>query len=131
MQIDPAVLLRRLIQDIQLSGGQIVIRNFDDRADVLTLKEALIFNCTGLGAAPRFGDAELTPATGLLVYCPPAPAVDYMTFGGGQGKLFLFPRSDVLLLGGTFKLGDYTTNAEEEETARIVTEHQKLFSRFG
>jgi hypothetical protein len=95
------------------------------------LKEALIFNCTGLGAAQLFGDAELTPAKGQLVYFPPDPAVDYMTFGGGQGNLYMFPRSDVLLLGGTFKLGDYTTNAEEEETARIVTEHQKLFSRFG
>jgi hypothetical protein len=43
----------------------------------------------------------------------------------------LIPRSDVLLLGGTFKLGDYTTHAEPEETARIVTAHWNLFAEFG
>lgn len=131
MQIDPAVLLRRLIQDFQISGGKFVIRNFRDRSDVLSVNESVIFNCTGLGAAELFGDEDLVPAKGQLVYLPPDPAVDYMTFGGGQGMLYMFPRSDVIILGGTFKLGDYTRHVEPDETARIVTEHQKMFSQFG
>jgi glycine/D-amino acid oxidase-like deaminating enzyme len=131
MQIDPAVLLRRLVQDFQIAGGKIVIRDFRDRSDVLSVAESLIFNCSGLGAAQLFGDAALVPAKGQLVYFPPDPHVDYMTIGGGQGLLHMFPRSDVILLGGTFKLGDSTTHAEPEETARIVTEHQRLFADFG
>jgi glycine/D-amino acid oxidase-like deaminating enzyme len=131
MQIDPAVLLRQLIEDFQIGGGKFVIREFKDRADVLSVNESVIFNCSGLGAAVLFEDDELVPAKGQLVYLPPDPAVDYMTFGGGEGMLYMFPRSDVILLGGTFKLGDYTTNPEPEETFRIVTEHQKLFAGFG
>ncbi|HSL72793.1 MAG TPA: FAD-dependent oxidoreductase [Longimicrobiales bacterium] len=131
MQIDPAVLLRRLIQDFQAAGGKFVIRDFKDRSDVLSLAESLIFNCSGLGAAQLFGDSELIPAKGQLVYFPPDPEVDYMTFGGGRGQLHMFPRSDVILLGGTFKRGDYTSHAEPEETERIVTEHQRLFANFG
>lgn len=131
MQIDPAVLLRRLIQDFQAAGGKIVIREFKDRSDVLSLAESLIFNCSGLGAAQLFQDAALIPAKGQLVYFPPDPQVDYMTFGGGRGLLHMFPRSDVILLGGTFKLGDYTTHADREETARIVAEHERLFADFG
>lgn len=131
MQIDPAVLLRRLIRDFQASGGRFVIRNFSSRSDILSVPEPVIFNCTGLGAAELFGDTELTPAKGQLVYLPPDPAIDYFTFGGGRGILYMFPRSDVLLLGGTFKLGDYTTNPEADETERIVREHQRLFSQFG
>ncbi len=131
MQIDPAVLLRRLIQDFQAAGGKFVIRDFKDRPDVASLAESVIFNCSGLGAAQLFGDTELIPAKGQLVYFPPDPQVDYMTFGGGRGDLYMLPRSDVILLGGTFKLGDYTTHAEPEETERIVTEHQRLFSDFG
>lgn len=131
MQIDPAVLLRRLIQDFQAAGGKIVIRDFKGRSDVLSLAESLIFNCSGLGAAQLFEDTALIPAKGQLVYFPPDPQVDYMTFGGGRGLLHMFPRSDVILLGGTFKLGDYTTHADPEETARIVTEHQRLFADFG
>jgi len=131
MQIDPGTLLRQLTADFQLAGGRLVIRNFDDRADVLALRETVIFNCTGLGAASLFGDSDLVPAKGQLVYLPPDPAVDYMTFGGGQGLLHMFPRSDVLLLGTIFKIDDSSRNVEPGETERIVQEHKKLFDSFG
>jgi glycine/D-amino acid oxidase-like deaminating enzyme len=131
MQFDPAILLRQLVEDFLVAGGQFVIRNFADKPDVLSLAQPVIFNCTGLGAAKLFDDTELTPAKGQLVYLPPDPGVDYMTFDGGQGMMYMFPRSDVILLGGTFKLGDYSTHVEDDETARIVTEHQKFFSEFG
>ena len=135
MQIDPGTLLRQLTADFNLAGGRFVIRNFDERANVLALREAVIFNCTGLGAAALFDDSNLVPAKGQLVYLPPDPAVDYMTFGGGfggeHGFLHMFPRRDVLLLGGIFKLGDSSRNVEADETERIVQEHKKLFDSFG
>lgn len=131
MQIDPGTLLRALIQDFQLAGGRIEIRNFSTVSDVLSLAEPVIFNCTGLGAASLFGDDELVPAKGQLVFLPPDPAVDYMTLGGGRGQLYMFPRTDVLLLGGTFKPGDYSSQPEPEETERIITEHVRLFEQFG
>jgi len=131
MRIEPAILLRRLTQDFQIAGGRYVIRSFDKLDDVLALREPLIFNCTGLGAAELFGDAELTPAKGQLVFLPPDPAVDFMSFGGGRGMLYMFPRTDVVLLGGTFKLGDYTRHPEPEETERMVTEFQRIYSNFG
>ena len=131
MQIDPAVLLRRLTQDFQLAGGKFVVREFIDVPDVLSLAEPVIFNCTGLGARKLFGNEELTAAKGQLVFLPPDPAIDYMTFGGGRGMLHMFPRSDVLLMGGIFKAGDFTTHVEPDETERIVTEHQRLFAAMG
>ncbi len=78
-----------------------------------------------------FNDTDLVPAKGQLVFLLPDPGVDYMTIGGGQGMLHMIPRSDVLLLGGIFKLNDYTMHTEPDETARIVTEHQRIFSNFG
>ena len=131
MQIDPGTLLRQLTADFQLAGGRIVIRNFANLQAVLGLDEDVIFNCTGLGAAALFGDEELVPAKGQLVFLPPDPGVDYMTFGGGQGLLHMFPRGDVLLLGGIFRRGDSSANVEAEETERIVHEHETLFRSFG
>lgn len=135
MQIDPGTLLRQLTADFQLAGGKFVIRNFDDLSSVLAVKENVIFNCTGLGAAALFDDENLVPAKGQLVYLPPDPAVDYMTIGGGfggdNGFLHMFPRGDVLLLGGIFKRGDGSRNVETAETERIVQEHQELFASFG
>ena len=135
MQIDPGTLLRQLTADVQLSGGRFMIQNFADRAEVLALREPVIFNCTGLGAAALFDDSDLVPAKGQLVYLPPDPAVDYMTFGGGSfgkhGFMHMFPRGDVIVLGGVFKLGDGSRNVEVNETERIVQEHEKLFNAFG
>jgi len=131
MQFDPGTLLRQLTADFQIAGGKFVIRNFVDQADILTLPETVIFNCTGLGAATLFDDSDLVPAKGQLVHLPPDPAIDYMTFGGGRGALHMFPRSDVLLLGTIFKPGDGSRNVEALETERIVQEHKKLFDSFG
>ena len=130
MMIEPAIFLRRLTEDFLQAGGAFVIRNFEDKAELVALDEPVIFNCTGLGAGKLFGDTEITPAKGQLVYMPPDPDVDYLTIGGGSSNLYMFSRSDVLLLGGTFKIGDWTTHPEPEETARIVAEHQRIFSKF-
>ena len=89
------------------------------------------FRISVLGAAALFGDEELVPAKGQLVFLPPDPGVDYMTFGGGEGLLHMFPRGDVLLLGGIFRRGDSSANAEAQETERIVHEHEALFRSFG
>jgi glycine/D-amino acid oxidase-like deaminating enzyme len=135
MQIDPGTLLRRLTADFQAAGGKLVMRHFEDRPAVLALPEPVIFNCTGLGAAVLFDDPDLVPVKGQLVFLPPDPAVDYMTFGGGSfgdhGFLHMFPRGDVVVLGGTYRVGDSSRNVEANETERIVQEHQALFDAFG
>lgn len=133
MQIDPGTLLRQLTADFQLAGGKFVIRNFDDVTGILALSEPVIFNCTGLGARELFDDADLVPAKGQLVFLPPDPAVDYMTFGDGSsaGLLHMFPRSDVLLMGGIFGRGDDSLHVDNAETERIVTAHRELFESFG
>lgn len=43
----------------------------------------------------------------------------------------MFPRSNVLLMGGIFKAGDFTTHVEPDQTEQIVTEHQRLFDALG
>ncbi|MEO1244951.1 MAG: FAD-dependent oxidoreductase [Pseudomonadota bacterium] len=131
MQIDPGTLLRQLTADFRLAGGKFVIRSFGGLDDVLELHEPAIFNCTGLGAAELFDDPNLVPAKGQLVFLPPDPAIDYMTIGGGSGFLHMFPRGDVLLLGGTFKLNDGSSNVEAAETERIVDAHKTLFANFA
>lgn len=131
MMIEPATFLRRLTEDVHQARGKFVIRNFADKEELLTLPEPVIFNCTGLGARQLFGDEELTPAKGQLVFMPPDPAVDYLTIGGGQGLCYMFSRTDVVLLGGTFKPGDWSTNPEPAETDRIIREHQQIFAGFA
>jgi glycine/D-amino acid oxidase-like deaminating enzyme len=131
MRVEPAILLRRLTQDFLLAGGSYVIREFKRLEEVLGLDEAVIFNCTGLGAAELFGDDKLTPVKGQLVFLPPDSAVDYITIGGGSGLLYMVPRTDALVLGGTYDLGDGSLNPERAQTERIVAGHRRLFEAFG
>lgn len=131
MQIDPGVLLRQLSTDFRVAGGNFVSRTFDDLAQVLELSESVVFNCTGLGAAVLFDDPELIPAKGQLVFLPPDPGIDFSTLGGGRGLLYMSPRSDVMVLGGTNTPGEGSSTADPAETERIVEEHRELFESFG
>lgn len=131
MMVEPATFLRRLTEDFYQAGGRIILRNFEDRAAVLALHEPVIFNCTGLGAKALFGDDELTPVQGQLVFLPPDLDVDYLTIGGGDELLYMFSRSDALVLGGTTKEGEWSTQPDPAETARIVAGHKRLFENFG
>ena len=58
---------------------------------------------------------------------PPDERVDYLTHGGGQGLLYMFPRADGILLGGAYERGDSHLEADAETTARMVREHARAF----
>ncbi|MDX1482391.1 MAG: FAD-dependent oxidoreductase [Woeseiaceae bacterium] len=131
MLVQPAQFLRRVRNDFHLAGGRIVARNFGRVSEVLSLEENVIFNCTGLGAAALFGDEELQPAKGQLVFLPPDPAVDYLTVGGGSGVTYMFSRDGEIVLGGSFQRGDWSPHPEADVTERIIEDNRRVFERFG
>ena len=127
MIIEPAVYLNALIRDFELAGGRIAIREFHSPAELTALSEPLIFNCTGLGAKTLFNDAELTPIRGQLTFLLPQPEIDYMTVG--PGDIYMFPRQDGILLGGSHDIGNSNMEVDPAITQRIIRENQDLFSR--
>ncbi|HXT70494.1 MAG TPA: FAD-dependent oxidoreductase [Vicinamibacterales bacterium] len=126
MLVEPSVFLRRTLTDIREAGGRVEVREFRDVSEVLALEEPAIFNCTGLGAGALFGDTELVPVRGQLVFMPPDDRLDYLTIGGGEGTLFMFPRPDGILLGGTFERGASHLAADAGTTARILRDHARI-----
>ncbi len=129
MLVETSTFLRRLVQDIRVAGGQFVFKTFTSHDELFGLSEPVIFNCTGLGSHQLFGDNEIMPAKGQLVLLPPDPTVDYLTVGGSEQPLYMFSRNDYMILGGTFRPGDWSTAPEPEQTERIIYEHQQLFAR--
>jgi len=127
MMVEPAIFLRRIRDDFLLAGGKIVVRNFRNRSEVLSLGEPVIFNCTGLGARELFDDEELIPVKGQLVFIPPDPAVDYLTVGGGSDVTYMFPRSGEILLGGSFERNNWSPQPSAEVTERIIEDNKALF----
>ena len=129
MLIEPSIYLPRMMNDIIEAAGKIVMRSFQSSAELLTLNEPVIFNCTGLGAKELFNDAELMPIRGQLVLLPADERIDYLTHGGdaSSGLLYMFPRADGILLGGAYDRGDYNLEPDVDTTARIIRGHAAVF----
>jgi D-amino-acid oxidase len=83
MLIEPATYLNALLRDFLTARGDLVVREFRDAHDLMSLPEELLFNCTGLGARDLFHDDELIPIRGQLSFLLPQPEIDYMTLGPG------------------------------------------------
>jgi len=126
MLIEPAIYLNALVRDFLVAGGRVVIRELRSREEVAGMREPLIFNCTGLGARALFGDEELIPIKGQLTFLLPQPEVEYMTVG--PGDIYMFPRKDGVLLGGTHERGVWSLDADAATVTRVLRENGELFS---
>jgi len=127
MYVETGRFLRQLTRDVQIAGGRIEVRRFATPADVAALPEALVFNCTGLGARDLFGDKELHPVRGQLAILLPQPEVRY-AFQGQAG--YMFPRADGILLGGTFEQDQWDSTPQPSDIETILASHKALFAGF-
>jgi glycine/D-amino acid oxidase-like deaminating enzyme len=126
MLIEPAIYLNALIQDFYVAGGHVVVREFSESRDLMGLREDLIFNCTGLGARTLFRDEELIPVRGQLTFLLPQPEVQYMAVG--PGSIYMFPRRDGILLGGSHERGDWNLEVDPATRDRVLRENAAVFS---
>jgi D-amino-acid oxidase len=124
MLIEPHSYLRALLRDFRLAGGRLVIQEFHDIAEITKLPEPVAVNCTGLGARALFSDEDLIPIKGQLTFLLPQPEVNYITLAG---DLYMFPRRDGIVLGGTHVRGDWTLEPDLAAKNRILAGHAKVF----
>jgi glycine/D-amino acid oxidase-like deaminating enzyme len=124
MLVETPVYLTAMVREVRLAGGRIVVRELRGLEEVLDLPEPVVLNCTGLGARALFGDLELEPVRGQLTFLLPQAEVDYIVIAGG---LYMFPRRDGILLGGTFEHGNWSLEVDEATRQRIVAGHRRLF----
>ncbi len=126
MLMEPNTFLPAVQRDFLLQGGRIAVRMFRSVSDVAALREPVVFNCTGLGARALFNDRGLEPVRGQLSILEPQPAIDYTYL---SGTLYMFPRSDGIVLGGTFDRGNWSTAVDLAAQTRIIAGHQAIFAR--
>lgn len=124
MFVAPPVYLRALLRDFRVAGGRIVVCEFAEPEQVAGLAEPIVVNCTGLGARELFGDRELVPLKGQLEVLLPQPEIDYAV---GMNDLYMFPREDGIILGGSRERGVGTLEPNPEATRRIFEGHRRIF----
>jgi len=128
--IEPGTFLAATLDAFRIAGGMVVIRALRDPAELLTLPEDLIVNCTGLGARELAGDGSLVPVRGQLRVLAPQPALDYAVIELTTG-LHLFPRPDGVLLGGTSEPGVWSLTPDPAVAERLLARHRRLFGVAG
>jgi glycine/D-amino acid oxidase-like deaminating enzyme len=126
MLMEPNTFLPAVERDFLLQGGRIVVRAFRSASELATLAEPVIFNCTGLGSRALFNDTTLEPVRGQLTILEPQPGVDYTYL---TGELYMFPRNDGVVLGGTFERGNWSTSVDLATQARILAGHEAIFTK--
>ncbi|MGZ3405903.1 MAG: FAD-dependent oxidoreductase [Polyangia bacterium] len=124
MMIEPPVYLNGMLREVRFAGGNVVVRRFESPAELASLPEPTIINCTGLGARTLFSDDELLPIKGQLTVLLPQPEVDYAVLAP---ELYMFSRRDGVLLGGTHEEGVFTLEPDLAAKQRILDGHAKLF----
>jgi D-amino-acid oxidase len=125
MFIYPSHYLEAMLREFRIAGGKIVLQEMHDVHEVLAVPQQVIVNCTGLGAKALFNDPELTPIKGQLTILLPQPEVDYAT--EPPDGLYMFPRPDGVLLGGTHEMGNWDLAPNHEAETRIVAAHTQIF----
>jgi glycine/D-amino acid oxidase-like deaminating enzyme len=124
MIVEPPIYLPAMLTDVRIAGGKIVVRELKSLEEVRSLREKLVFNCTGLGAKALFGDEELTPIRGQLTFLLPQPEVTYATL---YENTYMFSRRDGVLLGGTHEMGDWNLQPDLTTKAAILAKQASLF----
>jgi glycine/D-amino acid oxidase-like deaminating enzyme len=126
MLIETSVYLAAMLREFFIAGGRVLVREFAAGDELLGVDAPVVFNCTGLGARTLVSDEELVPIKGQLTYLLPQPEIDYITLPGGG--LYMFPRSDGILLGGTHERGVWTLEPDREAEKRILEAHRQFFA---
>jgi glycine/D-amino acid oxidase-like deaminating enzyme len=127
MLIEPPRYLPAMLSDFREAAGKIFVREIADRTAIAQLPEKLVFNCTGMGAKDLFGDEELTPVRGQVTYLKPQPQVDYAV---SHDQLYMLPRSEGMLLGGTYELGMPSLTPDLGKRRKMLARHKAFFDSY-
>lgn len=128
MMIEPSIYLNTLLLDVQTAGAEIKIRPFSNAGEILQLPHEVIFNCSGLGSGQLFPDPELVPIKGQLCLLMPQPEVNYNLI---TNATYMFPRSDGIVLGGTYDKGQWDATPTELAKRSIFAANQRVFSEMA
>ena len=127
MMIEPPTYLNALLEDFYLAGGKLTVKQFDSAQTISQLPEKVIMNCTGLGAGKLFNDKEIIPVKGQLTVLLPQAEINYSyVVPSHDNLLYMFPRKDGIILGGTSEKENWSLEPNVGESERILNGHRKI-----
>ena len=130
----PAILMPRLVADLESANVRFEARTFASAADVAQLPATVVVNCTGYGSRQLFGDTSLVPQRGHNVVLKKTDERQHYFFSGGCANwviAYAFCRQDDIVIGGTIqKELDSPTHmpADDAIFERLLANGRELFA---
>lgn len=123
----------RLVRDVLALGGRMIRKTFETRAEVLSLPQPILMNCTGFGAKTLWGADELVPVRGQINWMPPQPEALYGLY---YDQVYVLSRGDGIVVQYTGPNDDYGYGVEDEtpdrdEMRQAVAKVGSLFKGWG
>lgn len=111
-------LLPWMMERIREKGGTFVQRKVVDLSDLKDYD--IVINCTGMGAYELVGDTSVYPGHGDAAVVRAPWVKHFFTLINKKEYTYVFPRSNDVLLGGTCRIGDWSTAADQPSVINIV-----------
>ena len=120
--IEPPVFMPRLMHECRRLGVHFEHGIIDGRDAVAALSASIAINCLG-ARADLITDDELVPIRGQLVHMKSQDLPYLLSHRNG----YIFPRSDAIVLGGSFERGVRDRRPTDSTCRRILRSNQQLF----
>lgn len=129
--VDTGIYLDYLVRTLQAQGGQIVQRAVTNLTEAFDQSNVVV-NCSGLGARELVGDRDLHAARGQTVRIKHNGSRRALLDEVGPNALaYIVPRTNDIVLGGTYEEGDESIEVDPTETQAILRRCAKLSSEFA
>ncbi|HYD44914.1 MAG TPA: FAD-dependent oxidoreductase [Phenylobacterium sp.] len=120
-----------LMSDFLMAGGRIEPREFHAPAELASLSEKAVINCTGYGARALWKDETVIPVRGQIGWLVPQPELDYSLYHGGVSMV---PRHDGVVIQATggsdaYGYGDANETPDRAETEVALATLAALYAR--
>ena len=106
---------RQLLNDFLIAGGRIETAEFHTPADLATIPQRVLINCTGYGARALWSDESIVPFRGQIAWLIPQEGVHYGIYYNSLG---LLARRDGIVVQGHINDDMYGYNETDETPNR-------------
>lgn len=124
---------RQLVEEFQIAGGRVETREFHTPAELVTLPQPAVINCTGYGARSLWKDESIVPVRGQIAWQIPQEGVNYGIYYKGLNVL---ARRDGIVIQPSPQGDDTGWNDTNEQPDRSEAEAgvrllQELYGRMA
>lgn len=117
---DTRAYLPWLVSRVRALGGVVREREVRALAEAQRCVTRAVVNCTGLGARALCGDDSLVPVRGQVLVARGLSLSRGLVVDSGARPIYVIPRGDEVILGGTAQVGDARLTHDAQDTEAIL-----------